>query len=120
MSRALGKAEKPSGELLTKLYNAKMQLLDLDKAMNGDDTKGEIGERSNPTPSDAGRLGWAVLGNTYGPTGNHKAALSRAVGQLAELKVDIKKVADESIPALEKDLKEAGAPWIEGQGLIDN
>jgi photosystem II stability/assembly factor-like uncharacterized protein len=120
MGRALGKAEKPTSELLTKLYDTKMQLLDLDKAMNGDDTKGEIGERSNPTPSDAGRMGRMALGNTYGPTANHKAAFSRAVDQLVEIKLAIKKVNNETIPALEKELKAAGAPWIEGQGLIDN
>jgi hypothetical protein len=97
-----------------------MQLLDLDKAMNGDDTKGEIGERSNPTPGDAGRMGRMALGNTYGPTANHKAAFSRAVDQLAEIKLAIKKVNNETIPSLEKELKAAGAPWIEGQGLIDN
>jgi photosystem II stability/assembly factor-like uncharacterized protein len=120
MGRALGKAEKPTSELVTKLYDTKMQLLDLDKAMNGDDTKGEIGERSNPTPSDAGRMGRIALGNTYGPTANHKAAFSRAVDQLVEIKLAIKKVNNETIPALEKELKAAGAPWIEGQGLIDN
>ena len=97
-----------------------MLLLDLDKSMNGDDTKGEIGERSNPTPSDAGMLGWVALSNTYGPTGNHKAIFERAVEQLAELKLQIRKIADETMPALEKELKSAGAPWIEGQGLIDN
>ena len=97
-----------------------MQLLDLDKTMNGDNTKGEIGERSDPSPGDAGRLGWAVLGNTYGPTGNHKAAFKRAVDQLVELKADIRKVNDVTIPSLEKELKAAGAPWIEGQGLINN
>jgi hypothetical protein len=120
MGRALRNASNPSADLVAKLYRTKMQLLDLDKAMNGDDTKGEIGERSNPTPSDAGMLAWAALSNTYGPTGNHIDIYERAVAQLAELKVEIKKVATETIPALEKGLKAAGAPWIEGQGLIEN
>ena len=30
------------------------------------------------------------------------------------------KVSEETIPALENKVKAAGAPWIEGQGLIDN
>jgi photosystem II stability/assembly factor-like uncharacterized protein len=120
MGRALRKASIPSTDLVGKLHNTKMLLLDLDKAMNGDDTKGEIGERSNPTPSDAAMLGWVALSNTYGPTGNHKAIFERAVEQLAELKLQIRKITDETIPALDKELKSAGAPWIEGQGLIDN
>ena len=86
---------------------------------NGDDTKGEIGERSNPTPNDAGMIGWVALGNTYGPTANHMAAFNRAKDQLAELKVEIKKVSDITIPAIENELKAIGAPWIEGQGLIE-
>jgi len=120
MGRALNKAINASAELTEKLYTTKMQLLDLDKAMNGDKTKGEIGERSNPTPSDAGRLGRVALGNTYGPTGSHKAALERAIGQLAQLKARIEKITNETIPGLEKELKANGAPWIEGQGLISN
>lgn len=120
MGRALSKADNPSNELVAKLYSTKIQLLDLDKAMNGDDTKGEIGEKSDPTPNNAGRLGRTALGNTYGPTGNHKGAFNRAVEQLAELKVELRKMTDETIPALEKELKATGAPWIEGQGLIDN
>lgn len=119
MGRALAKSNKPSADLVKKLYDTKIQLLNLDKAMNGDDTKGEIGERSNPTPNDAGMIGWIALGNTYGPTANHMAAYNRAKDQLAELKVDIKKVSSVTIPALEKELKAAGAPWIEGQGLIE-
>jgi len=120
MSRALRNATNVPNDLTTKLYNTKMQLLDLDKSMNGDATKSEIGERSNPTPRDAGRLGWVALGNTYGPTANHKATFKRAVDQLAELKIEIAKVTNETVPGLEAELKAAGAPWIEGQGLIDN
>ena len=120
MGRALSSATNVPNELVTKLYTVKMQLLDLDKAMNGDDTKGEIGERSNPTPGDAGRLGRVALGNTYGPTASHISTFKRAVDQLAQIKIDIAKVTNETIPTLEKELKVAGAPWIEGQGLIDN
>jgi photosystem II stability/assembly factor-like uncharacterized protein len=120
MGRALSKADKPSADLVAKIYSTKMQLLDLDKAMNGNKTKGEIGERSNPTPNDAGMLGWAALGNTYGPTANHKSTFNRVSAQLAELKAQIKKISSETIPTLEKELKTAGAPWIEGQGLIEN
>lgn len=94
--------------------------MDLNKVMNGDETKGEVGERSNPTPNDGDMAGFLALVNTYGPTKNQKDAFNRAAKQLAGLKAEIEKVATETIPALEKDLKAAGAPWIEGQGLIEN
>ena len=120
MGRALAKANQPSNELVAKLYKTKMQLLDIQKDMSGDRTKGEIGERSNPTPNDARRMGGVALGNTYGPTANQIGAFNRAVNQLAEQKIEIKKVSGVTIPALEKELKATGAPWIEGQGLIEN
>ena len=120
MGRAHSKATNPSNDFIANLYTTKMQLLDLDKSMNGDDTKGEIGERSDPNPGNAGRMGRSALGNTYGPTSNQKAAFKRAADQLADLKVEIKKITNETIPALEIELKATGAPWIEGQGLIGN
>lgn len=120
MQRALGKAKQPSKELTKKLHDTNVALMNLDKAMNGDDTRSEIGERSNPTPRAAGRLGWQALGGTYGPTGNHIGAFNRAVEQLAELKMEVRKMSETVIPGLEAEVKAAGAPWIEGQGLIEN
>ncbi len=119
MERALAKATNPVGGLAERIYQLRKQLLDIDKAMNGDETKGEIGERSDPTPGDGVRLGMMALSNTYGPTANQVAGFERAAGQLGEIKAEVKKLTEETIPALEKDLKAAGAPWIEGQGLIE-
>lgn len=120
MERALDKATTPSDELVERVYEVREQLLDIDKAMNGNDTKGEIGERSNPTPGNGRRLGLMALVNTYGPTANQIAGFERAAAQLGEIKAEIKSIIKETIPELEKDLKAAGAPWIEGQGLVEN
>lgn len=120
MGRALGNASKPSSELFAKIFDTKNKLLDINKELNGSDVKGEIGERSNPTPGAANMLGRGSLSTTYGPTGNHKAAFSRAVDQLTEIKAGLKAIVDRTMPEIEKALKDAGAPWIEGQGLIDN
>ena len=61
-----------------------------------------------------------ALVNTYGPTANQIAGFERAAAQLGEIKAEIKSIIKETIPELEKDLKAAGAPWIEGQGLVEN
>ena len=71
-------------------------------------------------PAGGNRAGRVALGTTYGPTPNHIVAFNRANDQLQELKVKIKDVSENVLPQLERDLKSAGAPWIEGQGLIDN
>ncbi len=120
MTRAAYKAENMSESLLEKLDQARLSLLELDKAMNGNKIKDEIGERSDPTPNDANGLGWRAFGNTYGPTGNHKGAYERAKKQLAGVKGKLANMVNNTLPALEKELQQSGAPWVEGQGLIKN
>jgi hypothetical protein len=120
MQRALMKATNPTDELVDRVHQTRKQLLDIDREMHGNETKDEIGERSNPTPGDGNRAGRVGLSTTYGPTANHKAAYERANNQLQEIKAKIKDVSENVLPQLGRDLKSAGAPWIEGQGLIDN
>ncbi len=119
MLRALQKATAPTEDLYKRLHATKMNLLDIDKELHGDPIKDEIGERSNPTASDGNSLG-RVLGNTYGPTEEHKGLLSRVESQLKKVKTQLQPIVNSTLPALERDLKNAGAPWIEGQGLIKN
>lgn len=120
MQRAADKASTPSANLTTLINQARITLLDLDKELNGDDVKGEIGERSNPSARDGNSLAFRAMGNTYGPTETHKALLARVNNQLAKVKSKLKVVTNNELPNIERTLKAAGAPWIEGQGLIDN
>lgn len=120
MLRALNKATSPSDGLFKRLNDTKIALMDIDKELHGDDIKDEIGERSNPTASDGNSLGRRALGNTYGPTDEHKGLLSRVQSQLKKVKAKLQPIVNTTLPGLEEDLKKAGAPWIEGQGLIKN
>jgi photosystem II stability/assembly factor-like uncharacterized protein len=120
MLRALNKASSPSDDLYKRLNTVKTALMDIDKELHGNSIKDEIGERSNPTASDGSSIGWIALGNTYGPTEEHKALLSRVQSQLKKVKAKLQPIVATTIPALESDLKKAGAPWVEGQGLIKN
>jgi photosystem II stability/assembly factor-like uncharacterized protein len=120
MLRALNKATSPSDALFKRLNDAKIILLDLDKELHGDNVKGEIGERSNPTASDGNSLGWRALGNTYGPTDEHKSLLGRVQRQLKRVKAKLLHIINSTLPELESALKKTGAPWVEGQGLIKN
>lgn len=117
MERALNKAEKPNDDLFKRINDARIVLLDIDKELNGDDTKGEIGERSDPRASEGNSLGWRALGNTYGPTDEHHALLNRVKSQLAKVKSKLKTVLDGILTGIERDLKSTGAPWVEGQGM---
>jgi photosystem II stability/assembly factor-like uncharacterized protein len=120
MKRAAYKSSRVSDDLLQKINTARITLFAIEKELRGNKIKGEIGERSNPTPNDANRIGRMALSNTYGPTGNHKAALNRAKKQLSGIKSQLQNVTSNVFPTLEQALKKAGAPWIEGQGLIKN
>ena len=119
MLRALNKATSPSNGLYARLRETKNTLLDIDKELNGNPIKDETGERSNPTASDGGSLR-RFLGNTYGPTEEHQALLSRVKSQLSKVKAKLQPIVDTTLPSIENELKQAGAPWIEGQGLIKN
>ena len=120
MKRAYDKANSSSPGILKNLNSLRLQLLDLDQQLNGNRIKREIGERSNPNASEGNYLGWRVLGNTYGPTEEHRAFLERVTSQLSKIKVKIKYIVSSSLPEIEKKLKKIGAPWIEGQGLTEN
>ncbi len=119
MKRALDKAVSPSQGLSDRIHNAKMELLDIKGQIKGNPAKGEIGERNPPSPNNGMFVGLVALRNTYGPTPNQKQAFARAEQQLQQLKGRLQKITADTLPALERELKAAGAPWIEGQGLLD-
>lgn len=118
MLRALNKASRPTNELFKKLNSTKILLLTIDKELNGDSVKDEIGERSNPSASDGGSLGWTAFGNTYGPTDEHMRLLNRVKSQLKKVKNKLYPIVNSTLPSLRNELIKTGAPWIEGQGLI--
>ena len=120
MKRAANKTTAPNDALLRDINAARLQLLAIQKELSGDPVKGEIGEKSNPTANDGSGLSWRAFGNTYGPTGTHKALLERVKSQLQKVKAQLKTVSETTLPAIERRLKTAGAPWIEGQGLIND
>ena len=120
MQRALGQAKKPTPELNSKIHNAKSSLLKLKSVMKGSASKNEVGERNAPSPENGSFIGFVTLRNTYGPTGNLKGAFQRAKNQLQDVKKELNAFVNGTIPGLESELKAAGAPWIEGQGLIQN
>lgn len=112
MKKAYERADKQPVDLRSQIYDFQSRLRSIDKRLNGNKAKREIGEKQNPLPGDGQLLGWVALSGTYGPTGNHKQALNRAISQLAGVKTDISNMMSE-VPALKKSLKAIGAPEIE-------
>ena len=112
MKKSYDRADKQPADLRGKIYDFQTRLTALDKRLNGNKSKQEVGEKENPLPGDGSLLGWVALSGTYGPTGNHVKALNRAIGQLSGIKDDMASMMDE-LPILRKELKSAGAPAIE-------
>jgi photosystem II stability/assembly factor-like uncharacterized protein len=120
MKRASDKAIRPSNELTDKIHGTRIALLAIEKELKGDKTKGDIGERSNPTPGAANSIGISASQSTYGPTPNHKAAIDRAKKQLERIKIKLNKIIEYEMVGIKQLLKASDAPWIEGQGLLDD
>ncbi len=66
------------------------------------------------------RLSAASMGvqnSTYGPTPTHVKSLEIAKTEFASIKTELENVVNIQIPNVEKQLINAGAPWIEGQEI---
>ena len=120
MEVALDRAAKPNLALSKKIYDTQDKLLAIKKRLNGDDARESVGEHGDPTPGIGTRIGMMALNTTYGPTANHIATFNTAEEQLASIKSDLKQVTQNELTTIATSLKSAGAPWIEGEGLIEN
>ena len=118
MQNALKRVPAAPGSLDTQLYDLRQELYSIDEKMNGNASKREVGEKTNPTV--ASRHGFASFGtlySTYGPTETLKHSMQIAGTQFDELKKELDNVLNVKLPAVEKALMDAGAPWIIGQPI---
>jgi hypothetical protein len=120
MQKALNLADNDPGELEKQLYDLKQNLYRLDQVLNGNRSKSEIGEKDKPTVRD--RLNFLLYGtsfSTYGPNPSLREGLDIARNELGRTMDQLRKIREEEIPAMARELLEMGAPWIEGQELPD-
>ncbi|HKL19379.1 MAG TPA: hypothetical protein VJ905_10440, partial [Halalkalibaculum sp.] len=115
MQRALNRADQEAPALVNRLNNARLDLLELNEQMNGSEAKGQIGERNPPSPRGRLFTGYRALSTTYGPTEMHREQVEIGKEELAEFKQDLDRFANNVVPALLRDVRNAGAPPIEGQ-----
>lgn len=114
MQFSLTNAENQPGDLESKLYELRMELLDFDRRVNGDRSKREVGVKTSPTIQyrlQAAQGG--VTNSTYGPTSTHIDSFDIAKKEFIVLSKDLDVIVDQKIPEMKKALKEAGAPDVE-------
>jgi hypothetical protein len=66
------------------------------------------------------RLEVATMGtfrSTYGPTPTHSRALEIATAEFSDVKSRLQQINEAELPALRKQLDEAGVPWTPGRGV---
>jgi hypothetical protein len=92
--------------------------MDLDEELNGNRSKREIGEKTRPTIARWHNVASSgTFNSTYGPTPLHRHSLEIAGAKFVELRKDLENIVDQELPRVEKALRDAGAPWIEGQSI---
>ncbi|MTI87119.1 MAG: glycosyl hydrolase [Balneolaceae bacterium] len=112
MQVALSRASKENIDLEKKLHEARLKLLEIQEELQGSDVKGEVGERSAPTPSSRMFVGMRALFSTYGPTPTHKKAIEVGIGEMEAIQLKVQAFVDSELPVLERALEAAGAPPI--------
>jgi hypothetical protein len=114
LSRSLA---APDG-LDAELHAATQELYEIEEALRGSRTRSEIGD-PNPHTIER-RLQVAMTGtmmSTYGPTPTHRRSLEIAEQEFEGLRQRLSALLEQRLPALERQLEEAGAPWTPGRAL---
>ena len=119
MNVALAQSNADVGVMDEELSKLRDSLLEMDEELNGNRSKNEPGEKNNPTVYTrlytAARI---ASGSTYGPTTLALDNLS-----LANKRIDLieKQLTanNQMIIDLSYELRQAGAPWVEGDELPD-
>lgn len=118
MQIALSRSRRAPGDLDKQLHDLSTNLVLLEKQINGDKLRSEVGEKSTPTIGS--RVSAASMGttySTYGPSKMHKEGLAIAQKQLIKLREELSVIVNSQIPAMEQALIDAKAPYIKGAEL---
>jgi photosystem II stability/assembly factor-like uncharacterized protein len=119
MQAALLRLDKEVDGLEGRIHDASGQIKDLYTLMHGNPSANEIGDSGPPTPGRRLSVAASGLATTYGPTPLHRQSLEVGKSELSKIKEELETIVEVTLPGLAKELKAAGAPWMEGQGLIE-
>ena len=118
LQEALDRSRSAPEALDAELEQLRTTLDDLRKALFGDSNKGVMGKAEPHTVS--ARLNFAAEGtrdSTYGPTHDHNKSIELAEKGFSDVRRKLNRLLLEQLPAFEKRLRDAGAPWSTGQPI---
>jgi hypothetical protein len=113
MKKACFVLDSDAAVLREKVYEAEKEYLALNREINGNPAKAEIGEKEPATPGTRMMVAYRGLSTQYGPTGLHRESLAMGREQLEPLKERLDILTGEKLPALAEELRQAGAPIID-------
>jgi len=117
MNTALERSTAPAGELDAELHEVSQRLHEIAEQLEGRESMGQLNEPQNTIGQ---RMFVAMIGtgrSTYGPTPTHEMSLDIAEQEFADVAEELDRMMQTRIPALERALSEAGAPWTPGAPL---
>ncbi len=118
MGQALERSQAPAGDIDRQLYRIDQALHEIAEQLQGKESMNEVGELQPPTVGQ--RMFVAMMGtgrSTYGPTPTHRRSLEIAENEFAEIRAELERLVEQRIPAIERELEAAGAPWTTGASI---
>jgi hypothetical protein len=116
LGAALSLSRSAPGGLDAELHAIRQELHAIDEALVGNRARASVEDDGVATITR--RVQVAQMGtvwSTYGPTPTHRRSLEIGEKELAAVRERLNAVLDERLPALEKKLEQAGAPWTPGR-----
>jgi hypothetical protein len=107
-------------ELLDSIYRTEEALRELEHRLHGSPSKREVGEKTPPSPGGRLSVCRRGLSTTYGPAEVHLKSLEAGKKELIPIRKKLDTITGRLLPQLEKELRLAGAPWIEGSDPNDD
>ncbi|MEM8895341.1 MAG: glycosyl hydrolase, partial [Bacteroidota bacterium] len=117
MQKALAKSESAPGSLDDQIHALNQKVLALEADLNGMASKREPGEKTKPTiGSRLFAVERGVSLSTYGPTQTNQEQLAIANAEIERMTKALSEL-DIELRSAGKALQDAGAPWVEGNGM---
>lgn len=118
IKKAMNLVETPLGDMIADYAKIENGLRDIRTKLYGDNIKSTLDIDQKVTP--ANRVGWIQYEQKYStsaPTMTHQNSLAIAKEEFAPILIELQKLVNEDLEALENKLEEADAPYTPGRAI---
>jgi hypothetical protein len=116
LGTALDRSRSAPEALDSELHAIRQELHAVDEALAGNRARASVEDDGVTTVTrrvQVAQIGTAL--STYGPTPTHRRSLEIAEQELAKVREHLNAILEQRLPAFEKKLEQAGAPWTPGR-----